>query len=456
MTPLSAPTALPDGPPLSAEETTFRWMARPFDFLDACAAAFADLFTLHFTRFGTHVVLAHPDDVREVLTGNPDVLYAGRGNTLLEPILGRHSLLLADGERHLRQRALLQPAFRGERVQSYAELVAAATRKWTASWDGGGTFRVQRTALDISREVILRLVLGIDDDAELAQLSRLVEDVMLLVATNATFDEPPPEAASPAPQSRLMERFRAARAALNEALQEHVEQRRRGDRSQRRGLGSQGGDVLSMLLEARSESGVALPDEEIRDQLVTMILAGHETTASSITWALLCLDSRPEAREPLLRELAGAADLPDHRLAGLPYLQATCLETLRLRPVIPVVSRQLQRPFRLRQWTLPAGIFVTPCPYLAHRRPEVFADPETFRPERFLEGRFSPYEYFPFGGGAHRCIGMSFALLELQIVVGMLARRFRFAAAGPVRGVRRAVTVVASGGGKMHVERRSA
>jgi cytochrome P450 len=434
---------LPDGPPLSAPETTFQWLARPYAFLDECAAQHGDTFTLRFTRFGTHVVLAHPDDVRNVLTGDRDVFSAGRGNALLEPVLGRHSLLLVDGERHLAQRALLQPAFRSDRLPAYARVVAEATRRWTSAWTDAATVRIQRTALEISKEVILRAVFGLVDH-ELEQFSRLVHELMLVVGTNATFDEH-------AGDARVLERFRSARRALHDALQEHIERRRRDD--VRRGE-----DVLSLLVAGRTGSGETLPDEEIRDQLVTMVLAGHETTASSITWALLCVHAEPDVLRRLLSELDRTVDPSAERLAELPYLQAVSLETLRMRPVIPVVSRQLQRPFHLRGRALPAGVFVTPCAYLAHRRAEAFPEPDAFRPERFLDRRFSPYVYFPFGGGVRHCMGMSFALLEMQIVLGVLLRSFRFELVHdePVRPVRRAVTIVASGGGKMRVEPRAA
>lgn len=429
---------LPNGPSLSEAETTFRWLAHPYDLLDECSAAYGDVFTLRFGRFGTHVVLSHPNDVREVLAGDRDALFAGRGNALLEPILGKYSLLLLDGDRHLSRRSMLQPAFRIDRIQKSADVVARAARKWSSTWKDG-TVAVQRTALDISKEVILRVALGLNDEDEIARLSRLIHELMLLVGTNATFDQ--------SSDPRLLQRFRAARTALGEALQEHVDRRRREP--------TEDDDVLSILVTQRNEAGELLDDEEIRDQLITMILAGHETTASSITWALVCLNARPRAMQKLERELDEAKDLPDERLGGLSYLQAVCLETLRMRPVIPVVARELQIPFRIRDMTLPAGIFVTPCSYLAHRRAEAFPDPDTFMPERFLQQRYSPYEYFPFGGGVHRCIGMSFALLELQIVLGVLLRTFRFTACGVIRPVRRAVTIVASGGGKMHVERRA-
>lgn len=432
--------ALPRGPQLSASDTTFQWLARPFAFLDECAAECGDTFTLYYTRFGTHVVVSHPEDVRRVFMGDPQILHAGRGNALLEPILGRHSLLVLDGDDHLRERVRLQATFRPDRTKEYARIVAEATQRWTASWNGGSTVRMQRVALEISKEVIIRLVLGVAVD-EVSRFSRLIDALMTLVGTNAPLDEPGAD-------ERVVRRFRSARGALDAALQEHVDRRRDA---------SDGEDLLAMLLCARSESGNRLSDEEIRDQLITMLLAGHETTASSISWALVCLNERPEALRKLVAELAGVGQgSPVESLFGLPYLQATCLETLRLRPVIPVVSRQLQEPFRLRDHTLPAGVFVTPSAYLAHRRAESFPEPDEFRPERFLDRRPSPYVYFPFGGGVRRCIGMSFALLEMQIVLGMLVRTFRIAPLGPVRPVRRVVTIVASGGAKMYVERRPA
>lgn len=437
----AAPTGLPEGPRLSAAETTFQWWARPYAFLDECAAYLGDTFTLEFTRFGTHVLVSHPDDVRAVLTADADTMLAGRGNALLEPVLGPHSLLLLDGDRHLAHRTALQLAFRAERIERHGELVAAATQRWAGRWGDGDRVNVLRTALEISREVILRAVFGLAG-ADLERFGRLVADLMGLVSTNATFD-------ASSNETLLQARFRQARGALDAALQAEIDRRRRE--------ADGGDDVLALLVRADREA--ALSDEEIRDELMTMVLAGHETTASAITWALLCLHEAPEALASLRSELeAAGTGHSDGALAGLPYLRASCLETLRVRPPIPVVSRQLRRPFRVRAGMLPAGVFVTPCAYLAHRRPAAFPDPAVFRPERFRDGRFSPYAYFPFGGGVHRCLGMGLALLEMQVVVGTLLRRFRFVPLGdrPVRAVRRAVTITAAGGGAMRVVRRAA
>lgn len=426
----------PEGTGISVAEAAWRWLAQPFQLLDECSARHGDTFTLDFGRFGTHLFLSHPDDVKSVFRGDPAVLFAGRGNRLLEPILGRQSLLLADGARHLRTRAMLKPTFRVERVQAYAPLVADAALHAAGAWQENQIVSLQRAALDVSKEVILRIVLGLPRD-RIEVLSSLVDKLMLVVGTNASFD-------AGADKPRVIERFRAARTALDDALQEHIDDRRRTRSSSQ--------DMLSQLVSAQA----APSDETIRDQLVTMILAGHETTASSITWALFCLSEAPLAHERLCQEIDASVDVTDPQSGELSYLAAVCCETLRLRPVVPVVSRELQAPFRLREGELPAGLYVTPCAYLAHRRPSVFPEPERFEPERFLTRRFSPYEYFPFGGGVHRCLGMGFALLEMQVVLATWLRRFSFEPIDAVRPVRRAVTIVASGGGKMRVRRRHA
>jgi len=424
--------ALPPGPDAPAAETTFRWLARPSALLDECAATYGPTFTLRFARFGTHVVLSEPADVREVFAADRDTLSAGSGNQLLAPILGRQSLLLLDGEPHARERARLLPAFRAERIERLAALAAEATHRHTTAWTDGAVVALQDTALAISKDVILRLIVGDDGDA----LGGLVHDLMAIVATNATLD-------APDDQSEVARRFRSAHAALHAALQGLLDDRRR------RGVG--GADVLGVL--------AALPevdDDAIRDELVTLVLAGHETTAATLCWALVLLAEHPAALVALEDELAEHAEVPDAGLAGLPRLQATCLETLRLRPVVPVVSREVLKPFALGGRLLPPGVFVTPAAYLTHRRAASFAEPLAFRPERFRQERYAPHEYFPFGGGARRCLGMGMALTELQVVLGALVRRARLtpATAAPIRPVRRAVTLVPSGGCRMRVARR--
>jgi cytochrome P450 len=422
---------LPAGPDAPAGDVAFRWLARPCELLDECAATYGPSFTLRFARFGTHVVVSDPADVRDVFAAERDALSAGRGNVLLAPILGPHSLLLLDGEAHARERASLLPAFRAERLERLGALAAEAAHRHTATWGDGAVVSLQETALAIAKDVILRLVMG--DDGE--EIGPLVNDVMAVVATNATLDDRT-DASEPA------RRFRLAHETLHAALQGVIDRRRRAP--------CDGGNVLDLLITADRD------DAAIRDELVTFVLAGHETTAATLCWALVLLAEAPAALATLRAELAAHADVPDDRLAGLPHLQATCLETLRLRPAVPVMSREVLRPLPLGERILPPGVFVTPAAYLAHRLPVSFTDPLAFRPERFLAERFAPHEYFPFGGGARRCLGMGVAVSELQVVLGAIVRRFHLAPAGsqPVRPVRRAVTLVPSGGCRMRVVHR--
>jgi cytochrome P450 family 110 len=436
LTALRDAEALPPGPDATPDEITLWWLARPYALLDECAATFGDTFTLRFARFGTHVVVSHPDDVRSVFAAERDVLSAGRGNALLEPVLGRRSLLLLDGAAHAHERARLLSAFRPERLARVGALAADAVARHTAAWRDGAVVSLQRTALDVSQDVILCLLLGADAEAR-ATLGRLLHDLMAVVAANAIPHDPD----DPSPLAR---RFRAARHAVHVALQELVAHRRRHPTAG-------AGDVLGLLTAAPD-----LADAEIRDELLTLVLAGHETTAGALCWAVTLLHDAPAARARLDAELDAHRDLPDAWLAGLPYLQAVCLETLRLRPVVPVVSRAVLQPLTLRHRVLPAGVFVTPAVHLAHRRTPPFTEPAAFRPERFLAQRFGRHEYFPFGGGARRCLGMGLALVELQVVLGALARRFQLVPAGrrDIRPIRRAVTVVPSGACRVRVRAR--
>lgn len=425
---------LPDGPDATPAEITFRWLARPLALLDDCAARFGDTFTLRFTRFGTHVVVADPDDVQRVFAGSREDLLAGAGNAPLAPVLGRNSLLLLDGPRHTAERAAIHAALRSERLEEYGSTVAETARAAAAAWRDGDTIDLQHAALALSKSVILRAVCGVEG-ADLERLSGAVGDLMRVVETNAPLDDTSGD-------GPLALRFNAARDAVHALLDAQIAGRR--DRA-----AAPPADVAAALVDA------GLPDDAIRDQLLTLILAGHETTAAAIGWALLALHDAPAASASLHDELASVPpDASAARFAELPYLRATCLETLRLHPPVPVVSRLLRRPLRLRDAVLPAGVFVTPCAHLAHRRAASFAAPLSFQPERFLDRPFAPQVYFPFGGGVRRCLGMGLALLEMQVVLGVWLRSLRFEPVGTVRPLRRAVTIVPGGGWRMRVTAR--
>jgi cytochrome P450 len=405
---------------------TLAWVARPKPFLRRAHERYGDVFTVRLRSGENFVMLAHPDAVKDVFTGDPEVFRAGEGNRALLALVGPASIFLLDGDDHLRARRLMLPPFHGERMQRYATIMEEAALREIARWPAGEPVRVARRMQEVTLEVIMRAVFGVEDPGELAELRRrllhaldwLMEPLTLLrmmVHDPAGWPEWRP----------LRERFRP----VDEALMEEVARRRGAPDLDRRE------DVLSLLLQARYEDGSQMTDRELRDQLVSLLIAGHETTATAIGWAV----------ERLLRH-PGALRLAteDARDGDGSYLDAVCRETLRLRPVVPVVGRRLAEPRTVGGVDLPAGADLAPCIYLVHHRPDVYPDPYAFRPERFLDGKPGTYTWLPFGGGTRRCLGASFALFEMRVVLGALLRerRLRAVSPAPERTARRVVTLV--------------
>jgi cytochrome P450 len=413
---------------------------RPLAWLEDCGRRFGDPFTARLPGYAPFVFVAAPGLIKEVFTGDDEVLHAGKANQILEPLVGKHSVLLLDGAAHLRERRLLSPPLRGERMHAYAGLIADITAAEVARMPRDRTFGLHDHMQAITLEVILRAVFGVDDGARMGGLRRLIVEVL----------EPPPALLAFLPARYLdfplspFRRFLRRRAALARALREVIGARRAAPEPGRT-------DILSLLLGVRDEDGRPMTDDELCDELITMLVAGHETTATALSWAFACILDRPEVEARLRDDLATAAD--PAALAGLDYLDAVVKETLRLRPIVPDVVRQLQRPMRLAGYDLPTGVYVAPCIHLAHRRAEVYPEPERFRPERFLGQRPDPYTWLPFGGGIRRCLGMAFALYEMKLVIGgVLARcTMRLATPGTVRIVRRSVTLAPSGGTQVRI-----
>jgi cytochrome P450 len=413
---------------------------RPLEWLEACERRYGDPFTARLPGHGTFVFAAAPGLIKQILTGDDEVLHAGKANAMLEPLVGRHSVLLLDGAPHLRQRRLLSPPLRGERMQAYAGLIAEIAAAEVARMPRAGAFSLHGHMQAIALDVILRAVFGVEEGAHMSALRRLILEVL----------EPPPALLTFVPPKYLdipfspFRTFLRRRAALASALREVM--------AVRRAAGGGGADILSLLLAARDVDGRPMSDEELVDELVTMLAAGHETTATALSWTFACVLEHPAVETRLRDEIAGAAANPA-ALAALPWLDAVVKETLRLRPIVPDVVRKLQAPMRFAGFDLPAGVSLAPCIHLAHRRADVYPEPERFRPERFLDLRPDPYAWLPFGGGIRRCLGMAFALYEMKIVIGVvLARlRLRLDRPGTVRVIRRSVTLAPRGGTRVRV-----
>ena len=414
---------LPPGPRYPMPLQTLGWIARPGPFLERCRDRYGDAFTLRIANEGTWVMLSDPAAVKEVFTGDPELLHAGEANAILRPVLGPSSVLLLDDGAHLAQRKLLLPPFHGARMKAYGALMEAAAEAEIASWPAGRVVATRPAMQRITLEIVMRAIFGVNDaggmDRLRAALTRVIEwttqpSQMMLVALAG------------ARNTHRLPAYRGVMGELDAVIAEEIGRRRAVDGLEGRD------DVLSMLLLARHEDGSPMSDAELRDELLTLLVAGHETTATALAWALERLARHPDAWARL-------------RSGDAAYLDAVIKETLRLRPVLPIVLRRLKAPMEIGGWELPEGVSATPCIYLMHRRPDIYPDPRAFRPERFLEQPAGTYTWIPFGGGVRRCLGASFAQFEMAAVLRVLARRcarLEPDALVPERIARRSITLV--------------
>ncbi len=397
--------SLPSGSRAPAIAQAISYARDPLGFLAKRQQRYGDIFSVNFPFFGRVVYVARPDLVKEVFTGSPAVFHAGEANaTVLEPALGPNSVLTLDDEPHMRQRKLLLPPFHGERVQRYGELIVEMTRREMESWPVGEPFALRPHTQRITLAVIMRAVFGVHDEARLDRFERLIDDFSRRVGVITSF---PVLRRSFGPGSPWP-RFLRSRAALDEFIYEEIRLRRSEPGHEERE------DVLSLLLGARDEAGEAMNDQELRDELVTVLGAGHETTATGLAWAVERLVRNPEVLAKLRGSLAAGEE---------DYLGATVKETLRARPVIVDVARKLKAPATVGGYELPAGQFVLPAIAALHYREDLFPAPEQFRPERFLDGKADNYAWIPFGGGVRHCIGAAFAEYEMRLILREFVER---------------------------------
>jgi cytochrome P450 len=414
-----------------------RWIRQPFPMMDECHARFGDAFTLRLPGLMTEVVVvADPLAVKDVFGMGPDEGHAGKANVLLKPVLGAHSLLLLDGAEHLRQRKMILPAFHGERMSAYGRTMVDMADDSIDRWPVGTPFAVQRSMQSITLEVILRTVFGVAEGPRFAELADVLRRMLDATANPALFILWLQRDLGPlSPWGRYLTYARRATAILRAEI-------RRG-----RAEGTAGRtDVLAMMLDARDEQGRPLSEDEVHDELMTLLVAGHETTATALAWTLRWVLPDAPLVARLREEIAGAGGDPA-RVAKLELLDATVKEGLRLHPVIPNVGRVLQVPMKIGSLDLPRGTIVAPSIYLVHRRPSLYPEPGRFRPERFVGVKPAAWEWLPFGGGLRKCVGAAFAIYEMKMVLATLLPRVEMRLARDhVRAVRRAVTITPEGG----------
>jgi cytochrome P450 len=417
---LSRPAALsaapfPPGSRLPALAQAVRYVRAPLGFLTELQRRYGDVFSVSFPYFGKVVYVADEALVKAVFTGSPAQFHAGEANaTVLEPALGPNSVLTLDDGPHMQQRKLLLPPFHGERIERYGELIREVTLREMESWPVGEPFALRPHTQRITLAVIMRAVFGVHDEGRLARFEGLIETFASRVNAITAF----PMLRRNLGRWSPWPRFLRARAALDEFIYEEIALRRREVESGEEGHD----DVLSLLLSARHDDGSPMSDEELRDELVTVLGAGHETTATALAWAIERLLRTPRALTALRDSLAAGEDS---------YLDATIKETLRARPVIVDVARKLTAPASIGGYELPAGTFVMPAIAAMHYREDLFPEPEEFRPERFLDGKPDTYVWIPFGGGVRRCIGAAFAEYEMRIVLREFVERAALSAPDP-------------------------
>jgi unspecific monooxygenase len=434
----------------------FHWFADPIGFMEKAAQQYPDIFTARLVDYRGRVVFVnHPQAIQFIFTndGGKKLATSDKLDKFFLPITGDCSMMVSQGERHKRKRQLVMPAFHKERMQAYGELICNVTEKCFDRLLQNQPFSARVAMQDIALQVTLQAVLGLTEGEHYEQLKRLIVLMMkIFQPLNTSF------LFFPFLQKDLgawnsWGRFVRYRQMIDKIIYAEIAKRREQPDSNRI-------DILSLLMLARDEEGEAMTDQELRDEIVTLLAAGMETTAVAMTWNLYWTHQKPGVREKLLQELGSLGDSPDPMsIAKLPYLTAVCNETLRIHPVgVVTFPRKVQEPVELLGHKLKPGTILVPCPYLLHQREDLYPQPKQFQPERFLERQFSPYEFIPFGGGVRRCIGQAFALFEMKLVLATILQRYQLALAdnrperpvrrgtgtGPARGVKMVITAYTS------------
>ncbi len=434
---------LPDGPKTLPLIQLLQWISNPLEFMDSCPQRYGDCFTVKLTNFKTMVFFSNPQAIEEIFTSNLGQFDSGRANSVLQPWVGDKSLLLLDGRSHQRQRKLLTPPFHGDRMKSYGEMICNITERVISSIQIGEAFSVRSAMQEISLSVILQTVFGLQPGDRSDKLKQLLTDLLDMTAsplssTLVFFKALQQDLGAWSPWGRFVRK----RQQIDEIIYAEIGDRRQHPDSSRV-------DILSLLMAATDENGEPMSDVELRDELLTLLVAGHETTASALTWALYWIHHLPEVKRKLLDDLASVDNLDFGAVAKLPYLNAVCQETLRIYPIAMLAFFRLTNsPISIMGQEFEKDTLLTPCIYLTHHRPDLYPEPKQFKPERFQERQFSQYEYIPFGGSNRRCIGMAFALYEMKLVLATVMYRYSLAISGSqaVKPVRRGITLAPSGG----------
>jgi cytochrome P450 len=420
-------------------QTLGNW-SRPTPFVERARRRYGRRFTMRLLGLPPVVMISDPQEIKEIFQAPPDVLHPGEGARVLERVLGANSVILLDEDPHLEQRKLLLPAFHGERMQRLAGAMEELAERELDSWPRGEELALHPRLQRLTLEIILRAVFGLERGAQLDELRELLTRILAFAESPLSVLPPLPW---PLSRLRTIAELERQGARADELIFELIDERRRE--------GGDGDDVLALLLGARHEDGSPMSAAELRDELMTALVAGHETTASQLAWIFARLSRAPRVRARLQAEI-DAGEQED-------YLLATINEVMRLHPVVPNAEpRLVKKPVEIGGVRYEPGVVLFASAYLVHRDPEIYPQPQAFRPERFLESQPGTYTWLPFGGGRRRCLGASFAQLEMRIVLRAALRRFELAPVGrrAERTRRRGITLSPAAGARVVLGERAA
>ena len=427
---------IPKGPRFGLG-TTLSYIRNPYGFFERSVRRYGQPFGCH-TMGGPLVLSGRPEDVRDIFRADP-MIFEPWNTDVLKPVLGSNSVILTSGTKHREYRKLLVPPFHGQRMRSYAQSMASAAHDCASKWHEGEDFRAYNFTQSVSLEVILDTVFGVTDPVVRSGLKALLPELLNLGNGLPMFFK-----FLRLPVVPSWRRFTAVRKQTDELIGQLIRDRASSD--------DRGDDILSMLLEAEYDDGSRMDELEVRDQLLSILSAGHETTAIAMAWTLYWLHRHPEKLNRLLEDISEQAPTGDpEALTQIPYLDAVVNESLRIHPVLPDLARKLSQDAELMGCKLKAGTAVGAVAFLTHRDPEIYENPDEWIPERFLDHKFSPFEFYPFGGGNRRCIGAAFASFEAKVVLGTLLPAYHFELLDnrPLSVERRHITLMPRGGVRM-------
>ncbi|MBD2452673.1 cytochrome P450 [Nostoc sp. FACHB-87] len=432
-----------------------QWVVDPVKYLESAARQYPDIFTAEIIGFGdTIVFVSHPQAIQKIFANENNQFAApGDMNRTLQPLIGDSSLIMLDGDRHKKRRQLLMPQFHGDRMRVYGELICNLTAKVLSQLSIDQPFTAHTTMKEISLQVILQAVFGLYEGERCQKLKHLLPKFLSNV-----FDSPLvssflffPWLQKDLGSWSLWGKFLRDRQEIDQLIYDEIAERRAQLDVERK-------DILSLLMSTQDEAGNSMTDSELRDELITLMIGGYETTATSIAWALYWIHHKPEVREKLLKELDTLGDSPDPmNIFRLPYLTSVCNETLRIASVtIFTLPRVVKKPVELVGHSLDPGTVVTGAQYLVHHREDIYPESHEFKPDRFLDHQFSSSEFIPFGGGVRGCVGRALAMFEMKLVLATILLNYQLALTNsrPEKTIRKGTSLAPANGVRMIIKKR--